>query len=432
MNRLKPLWACCFAACSCMLWAAQESSGLDPFEPTVTPEESDLLQQAVELSRNDPAAAAALLRERDRSDGSAAIDYALGNFLFQGGRLEEAEQAYQAAVDKFPSFRAALSNLGRVYLVRDQPVRAREVFQGLLRDGQADAPMLRLLGHCLLLEDRPVSAEGAFRQSLVLEPGDPEAMRGLTKTLIEQGRTHEVLGLTRELLGERPDDAELWSLRANAHLALEQFDEAIVTIETAHALGAAGAPLLALLGDLYLNRGQPREAVAAYRAAFAGEAPSVEHLLRAVDGLVALGALDEADDLLRRMGAGVEEDEFPADQARRRRFLEGRLAELRGDTGEAIKAYTQVLRIDPLDGDALLAMADLRAAVNEIEVARMLYERAGRIEGYEARASALLARLEVAQGRYRSAVGLLETAQTFDAKPHVARYLEQVRRLAER
>jgi len=404
--------------------------GPNPFEPTVTPQESDLLREALERSQTDPAAAAEVLRQRIRADGSAALDFALGNFLFQADQLPEAAAAYQAAVRKFPSFRNALNNLGRVYLMQEQPALARKVFQRLLRDGQADAVMLRLLGHCLLMENRPVSAETAFRQSLVLEPDDTDTLRGLVKCLLEQDRLPEVLRLTRELLAELPGDRELWTLRANAHLAREQYDQAIISIETARELGAAAPSGLTLLGDLYLNRGQAREAVDAYRAAFSSEAPRSDSLVHAAEGLIMLDALDEAGEFLQQAEQLEGQGDPSTEQSARRQFLAGRLAERRGKGEVAAKIYTRILQEDPNHGGALVALAQWWESEGDIEETRMLYERAGRIEGFEARALTRLAQLEVNQGRYRQAADLLETAQTFDPRPHVARYLEQVRRLA--
>ena len=80
----------------------------------------------------------------------------------------------------------------------------------------------------------------------------------------------------------------------------------------------------------------------------------------------------------------------------------------------------------------MLALADLHLAAGCTEAAGMMLERAGRVEGLDARALVRQAQLEVEQGRFRAAVSLLGSAQAFDEQPHVARYLEQVRRLATR
>jgi Flp pilus assembly protein TadD len=410
---------------------AIDSSDAGLFEPTVTRQEADLLREVAEFPRDNRTGAIALLREQISDQSSPALDFALGNFLYQDDRLDEAEQAYNAAVDKMPAFREALNNLVRVYLIQEKPEEAIGVFQKLLRDGQGDSQTLLLLGHCLLLLDKPVQAEGAYRQSLVLEPDDPDAMRGLIKSLIGQQRNAEVLSLTRELQNNSPYDEELWNLRANAHLALEQPLEAITSLETARLLDRASPDMLVMLGDLHLHGDRPRDAVAAYRQAFSIEEPDAGQMLRAVEGLLSIEGLAEAEELLQRIRSSEANHPLPFGQGRRAK-LEGRLAAMQGDFDQAGKSYESVIRESPLDGEAMIALAAIRNASGRAGEGRILLERAARIEGFEARALVRLAELEVEQERFQMAVTLLERAQVFKEQPHVARYLEQVRRIAQR
>ena len=405
------------------------AASTDPFEPTLTQKEANLLSAAVKQAQDDPAAAIATLYEAITEKTSPALDFALGNFYYQAGKLDKAEVAYRAAIAKLPKFRGALNNLARVYLMQDRPEAAMQMFQSLVRDGQGDSESLMLLGHCLLLQEKSVQAEGAYRQSLVLAPDRSDAMRGLIKSLIYQQRNAEVLALTRELQQLFPYDDELWNLRANAHLALDQFAGAIRSLETARALDAATPGMLATLGDLYLNREQPAEAVAAYEAAFATETPGMDRLLQAVQGFLALDALGEAEQFLGRI-EGLEADHLLAVKHRQQRHkLEARLATLQGKRDDAMDKYEQVVREDPLDGESLLALAELKIIAEKTETARLLFERAARISGFEAQALVRQAQLEVNENQFHEAVALLERAQVFEERAHVARYLDQVRRL---
>jgi tetratricopeptide (TPR) repeat protein len=403
----------------------------DPFEPTITRKESDLLNAAVQKAHDEPEAAVAMLRDEITEKTSPALDFALGNFYYQGGELENAEEAYRAAIAKLPNFRSALNNLARVYISQDRPVEAMQMFQSLVRDGQGDAQSLLLLGHCLLLQDKAVQAEGAYRQSLMLAPDESYAMRGLIKSLIEQQRNAEVLSLTRDLQTQFPYDAELWNLRANAHLSLDQFGEAIGSLETARLLEAVTASMLATLGDLYLNRAQPREAISAYQQAFSQMEPSVDHMLQATQGFLILEALEQAEQLLHRIKELESQSPLSPEHRQRSAKLEARLALLQGRLEDAAARFETIIREDPLDGDAMLALAALRMTLEQVEDARMLFERAARINGYEANALVQHAQLEVGRGRYRSAVALLERAQVFEEQSHITRYLEQLRRLTE-
>ncbi|MDA0990931.1 MAG: tetratricopeptide repeat protein, partial [Verrucomicrobia bacterium] len=395
------------------------------YQPTLTPRDAKQLQEIMSRAISNPDDTIAVFEARDLSNDSAAYDFALGNLYYQADRLPEAVQAYSNAVGKLPHFRAALNNMGRVYLLQERPELAIGAFHALLSSGQADAEMLLLLGHALLMQQQSVSAEGAYRQALLFRPNDAEAMRGLIKCLLDQSRYAEAVVLIRERLAMSPGDGELWSLRAAAFLALDRQDDAVLAIESARRLGCASSELIATLGDLYLNRQQMDDAVNAYRLAFSDGA-SAGRLLRAARGLLLTGQLEEAERWLKRI-----QDASPA-EARTQRHLTGELALARGQDARAQAIYQQLIQEDPLNGEAILSLAGCLTGSGTVEEASMLYERAARLSGYEAQAMIRHAQLEVGRDRFDRAVELLEAAQAIEPQPHVARYLEQVRRLAQR
>jgi lipopolysaccharide biosynthesis regulator YciM len=77
----------------------------------------------------------------------------------------------------------------------------------------------------------------------------------------------------------------------------------------------------------------------------------------------------------------------------------------------------------------LLILAELHREADRLEDAVMACERASRIQGFEADALILQGRIEAERERYARAVELLEAAQSFEDRPYVARYLEQLRRM---
>ncbi|NCC49757.1 MAG: tetratricopeptide repeat protein [Spartobacteria bacterium] len=402
----------------------------NPFEPVVTRRESEQLNAAMDMAATNPVEAIAMLRAENGPEASAALDFAIGNLAFQANDLEPAAQAYQAALDKLPKFRSALLNFGRVRLVQGQTDKAIGLYRTLVADGQADADTLQLLGHALLMEDDPVSAETAYRQSLLLGPEEADTRQGLAKALMRQERYTESALLLGPLLKQDPFNAELWSLRANASIAEGNYADAAQAIETARRLDCANSEMLATLGDIYINREQPVEAITAYEDAFAGTQPSSARLLRAAEGLLLTGDTAGAENMLARAESGLSEAPRPdPDSARSLLRLKGALARQIGDTAGAEAACESLLRRDPLDGETMLLLAEIQDSQGRLEEAVMTLERAARVRGFEADALARQAQIEVARGRYNRAVELLEAAQAFEDRPHVARYLEQVRRL---
>ena len=412
--------------------AGRGGEGHDPFEPTVTREESARLAAAMGVAATNSAQAIRMLSEERRPEASAALDFVIGNLHFQDERLDEAAAAYRAAIEKLPKFRSALMNLGRVYLLQERTGATIELYRQLVTDGQADADILLLLGHALLMEAAPVSAETAYRQSLLLHPQQTDAMLGLAKALLLQERHAEGLALVGEILEREPTHRELWVLRANAYLSMGKPAEAMQAIETARRLGRAEADLLATLGDLLLNEDRAEDALRAYEEAFAGEEPSPARLLRAVEGFLLAGDTDGAAKMIGRAETARQAgpERYGEKQQAALLRLQAEWARQEGRDADAVARCEEVLKLDPLDGRTLLLLAQLQQEGGRLEDAVMTCERAARVKGFEADALVRQAQIEVRRERYERAAELLESAQVFQAQPHVGRYLEQVRRLA--
>jgi tetratricopeptide (TPR) repeat protein len=398
-----------------------------PHEPTVTAREATLLTQAAEVAATNMPQAVAFLAALNGPEVSAALDFAIGNFLFQDGRHEDAVAAYLAAVRKWPAFRDARKNLGRAYLLIGREQEAITVYQGLVVDGQVDADTYLLLGHGLMMKRQAVPAETAYRQALLLDPDNRDAQRGLVQALLEQERFPEVRNLLRSALDQQPREASFWSLLANVEVAAGDTAGAIRTVETARRLHACPPPLLMLLGDLYLDAGRAADAVACYEVATSAGAVEPARLLRAVEGLVQMGEAGKADALLKATVATLAPDDGGTGKTVIR--LNAEIAVLQGQPRQAVALYRQLAAADPLDGRVLLRLGDLLRETGNAGEAELTYERAGRVSGFEADALVRRAHLEVDAKRFAEAAELLEAAQRLAPQPSVANYLEQIRRL---
>ncbi|MDD8050302.1 MAG: tetratricopeptide repeat protein [Verrucomicrobiota bacterium] len=402
----------------------------DAFEPTVTQEESRLLERVVELARTEPGEAVRLLQERMDQPCSAALDFALGNLLVQRQELDLATAAYERALKKMPRFRRARVNLGRAHLLQGRAEPALELYRDMVAEGWADADSMLLLGHALLMESDAVSAETAYRQSLLMRPRDADAMLGLAKAMMLQERYGEVLALVGPMLEATPDQRELWALKANAHLAMNRVGPAARAIELARRIGCVDSEMLATLGDLHLNQGLPEEAVEVYQSAFSTGALSSGRVVRALEGFLMLGDIAGAQRMLTLLESGDGDEEAPEAQMGERATrlrLEAVLARLQGEPIRALATCEEALRADPMDGKCLLLHAELLQAEARWEEAVLACERAARVPGFEADALVRQALIEVGRERYDEAIRLLEAAQAIHEQPHVARYIEQLR-----
>ena len=94
----------------------------------------------------------------------------------------------------------------------------------------------------------------------------------------------------------------------------------------------------------------------------------------------------------------------------------------RGDTAEAITAYTEALRIDPSSGAACLELAELRLALGDNREAERLLSQAIRIS--EVRAEALTRRAHLYLAQQKSELGLLDLQAAAEIEPSPQRLRE--------
>lgn len=394
-------------------------------EPEVSAEEGLLLKRAKRLSRTDPAGAARLVKNAILPTSSAALDFARAVFLSRAEKLTEAEGAYQAAVKKMPTFVRAWEALGRVRLLRNRYREATVAFREVLRHGKPSAEVWKFMGYGYLAADQPIAAESAYRQALAFKPRDRETKLGLAKTLLAQNRQRAALPLLRDLCEAEPTRSEYWLLQANAHLELRETDTALEILESTYRLGLLDAESQMTLGDLYYNRCLPRLAGERYGRAYETGKINDERLLRCAEVLHHAEDADGALKLLKRLKSPA------AELKSRARLLAGRIALERQDKESARKYLDESLEANPLNGEALFALAELQRNANETDRAILTLERASRLRGLETKALLLLAEIEVGRDRFAKAVTYLERAQELRPSPSVGRYLEQVRKLAE-
>ncbi len=394
-------------------------------EPTVSSKEAVLLEAAA--STTNRLEAVAMLQTKALPQASAALDFAIANFQFQEGKLEAAAQSYSNAIAKLPTFRNARKNLGRVFLMLDRNAEAIRVYQTLVEEGLMDADTLLLLGHGLMQQEHFVSAENAYRQVMLLAPDHADVQQGLVNCLLQQERYREARSLLKSVLRRDVHRESLWSLLANVNIALDATDDAIEALETARRLGQCSSEMLGLLGDLYLNSGQPVDAVERYEAALAAGWGDSARLQRAIEGFILVGNASGAVRILDKLETA---NANPAQALNLIKFR-AELTALQGQTVDAIASFRKVVSQNPLDGNAMLRLGSLLQETGDLGGAELAYERAGRLEGMASESLVRRAQLAVQRNRFSAAVELLEAAQAIDPKPHAARYLEQIRRLAE-
>ncbi|MGH9749013.1 MAG: tetratricopeptide repeat protein, partial [Candidatus Polarisedimenticolia bacterium] len=353
-------------------------------EPRLPPLERDLLQRILPLMSPNPAEAIRLLESGMKKDASASLDFTLGNLYFQQGNMEKAAERYRIAVAKFPNFRRAHRNLGLVEVREGRNIEATRSFARTLELGGGDAILYGLLGYSYTAQGDFLAAEAAYRSALLLQPGNDEWRLGLARCIFKQQKHQEAAALLDVLLERHPDRAEFWLLQANAFIALKQPLRAAENLEVVRRLGKATADSQYLLGDIYVNEGLMDLAAAAYAAALEIDpAQPAGRPLRSAEALVARGAMAPGRSLAARIRETLG-DRLTEEEKRSTLRLEARIAVAEGNGGDAVRLLEEVTAADPLDGEALMLLADHYARSGDPDRALLYFERAANLETFEA------------------------------------------------
>jgi tetratricopeptide (TPR) repeat protein len=288
-----------------------------------------------------------------------------------------------------------------------------------------------LLGFAHAGNDSPLAAESAYRMAILLDPATRDWKLGLAKSFFKQNRFADAVAITAELIRETPDAADLWLLQANAYIGLGQPMKAVQNYEIVERLGKSTTESLNMMADIYVNEGLYGLATDCYSRAMARTPRgTAERGVRAAKVLVARGANADAERLIAKV-----EEVFGADirEADRKDLLKmkARMAVAKGAGEEEARILAEIITIDPLDGEALILLGQFNARKGDAEQAVFMYERAAKLEKFEADAKVRHAQLLVGQGKYADALPLLRSAQQVKPRENIQQYLEQVERASK-
>jgi tetratricopeptide (TPR) repeat protein len=401
-------------------------------EPKLTEPERKMMLEVLKSIQADKLPDALALLEKSRTDASSAtIDFTIANIHFQSERFPQAAEAYEQAVGKFPKFRRAWKNLALIRVREGDYRKALPALTKVVELGGGDAMTYGLLGFAHAGNDSALAAESAYRMAILLDPATRDWKLGLAKSFFKQNRFADAVAITGELIKETPDAADLWLLQANAYIGLGQSMKAVQNYEIVERLGKSTVESLNMMADIYVNEGLYGLATDCYAQAMSRTPRGpAERGVRAAKVLVARGANAEAERLIAKM-----EEVYGADirEVERKDLLKmkARMAVAKGAGDEEARILAEIIALDPLDGEALILLGQYNARKGDAEQAVFMYERAAKLEKFEADAKVRHAQLLVGQGKYGDALPLLRSAQQVKPRENIQQYLEQVERASK-
>jgi tetratricopeptide (TPR) repeat protein len=400
-------------------------------EPRVTPDEVAVLEKVRPLMAQDLPKAEETLKKQIKPDCSAILDFTLGGIYFQQDKMAEALDNYRKAVTKFPSFRRAWRNIGLIHTRDSKYDEAIGAFTKMIELGGGDAYAFGLLGYAYEAKQDYQAAEVAYRNALLLQPENIQWRIGLTRCVIKQQKFEDAVTLLEVLIARNPEQAAFWLLQAQAYLGMKQPLKAAENLEAVDRLGKATVEGLYTLGDIYVSESLTDLAQRAYRRAIDVDANQpLARPLRSAETLASRGALAQARQITARIREVWDKRMEEADR-RKVLKLEARLSMAEGgSSAETAGVLEEVVKLDPLDGEALMLLGQHYSRQNEPDRAILYYERAESIEAFEATAKIRHAQVLVGMRRYAEAIPLLRRAQEVKPREDVQKYLEQVERLS--
>jgi tetratricopeptide (TPR) repeat protein len=298
--------------------------------------------------------------------------------------------------------------------------------------GGADAYSYGLLGFCHSSKQDYQPAEAAYRNALLLQPENVEWRLGLTRSVFKQGKYEDAASLLDVLIATFPEKADFWMLQAHTYLGLKQPSKAAVNLEALDSIGKSSVDSLYTLGDIYLSESLPDMAFGAFaRAIDKDPSQPPARAIRSTEMLAARGGSQQAKALLGKVRGQWDSSMSDTDK-RKCLKLQARFAMSAGSGDEeTAKVLEEVIELDPLDGEALMLLAQHHSKGGRPDQAILYYERAARIDAFAAPAKVKIAQVYVSQGRFNDALPLLRDAQSIRPREDVARYLEQVERASK-
>ncbi len=407
----------------------ESNSFLKEREPEMTEEEYALYQKVVTILSSNPEFAVKLLEamETQKEPPSPAFEFILGNAYYAAGQIDKAEANYQSSVKRYPTFLRAWVNLGILYYTNARYSDAVPCFSKAIVLGDRDSTTFGLLGYSLQKVGDLVSAEMAYMQALGGDPANVDWKEGLLEICIDGKQFSRAESLVKNLIKERPSDTRYWLTYANILLSEDRKVEATVILETAVGLGFTSVEELTLLGDLYAEQGLIPEAGQVYSKVLA-LSPDIgeQKLLRYARILISSGRLHDAEAVLGSFkpggaAGGVELFQARADLlAAEKKWPEARL-----EIGE-------ILKVEPLNGGALVSLGRAYDAEDEIPRATLAFEAAYNVPGSTYVASLELANIELRNRHYAKCVDYLQKALSIEKTDAVEDFLARVKTLVVR
>lgn len=400
-------------------------------EPPLNDIEIVMLKKVAPLIRINKAQAQNFLQSMVSSEQkqSASFNYLLANIYYENEEYLLAENQYKDAIEAFPDFQRAWTNLGVLKLRSGDTESALIAFLRAVELGDTKGQTFGMLGFCHYSEGNYISAEVAYDRAMLAEPRNLDWLEGKAQTYLKAERYIEAIRMQDELISQRPRNAAYWLAQTNAYLRLNDLTRAARNLEIVRSLGSIDFQSLYLLGGLYTKLKMFGPASDAYlEAAQYAQPADTAFLVDAARILAGNGETETARELFRLIEP--DNETLTLIQKRNYKILEADLAINSGDVASAISLLEQAEKLDPIYGLTLVKLAKLHDEQGNRAKAKMLLNRAENDPEFEYNALLIRIKILIQEERFTESQTYVARALKLNASETTITLYDQIERAA--
>jgi len=344
--------------------------------------------------------------------------YQLGLALLQSGDVQQARAELNEAVTLAPNFSEAVLTLTRLNLQSGAIQPAVEDLNRLITRQPQLVPAYVLLGGAYLSQQKPAQAGDVARKLTAAVPRDPRGPDILGMSLAMQGKRSEARQEFEKALSLEPGYLDGLTHLVALTVAEKQVDAAIDRVKKQIPLAPKSGGHEALLGELYLLKGDSKSAEAVLQRAIDLDPRLLGPYIMLGNIYARAGQFDQA--LARLDQAAKTNPRNPGPL-----MITGIIFETKGDIPRAREAYEKALAIDPRFVAAANNLAWIYSEYGgDKEKALQLAQTAKQGSPDDPRISDTLGWILYKRGIYQSALALLkESAAKLPDNPQVQYHL---------
>lgn len=400
----------------------------EAIEPKLDPKDRDLYHKALPYLQDNPQEAIRLVEEGLSDDEEKpAFQFLLGNLYYRLENFAQSERALSRAIKAFPSFRRAYRTLGLIYIQSENFPKAAEAWRNVIALGGGDAQSYGLLAYSQLSREKFASALSAYQMALMFNPDSRDFRRGQAHCLLALDKNKEALGLLDELIEEQPGETDFWLMQANLFLKMSRYQDAIANLEIVRILDKVDPQGLRLLGDLYLQEELPTHALEAFTSAL----QKTTNFEKADAWILPLRTftnrvhLSEARQYLSSLKQTLPASAL-SKHSETLTVAEAALAMESDDAEKTLQLLTPVVKLNPMQGEALLLVGRAYQQQSKLEEAAFHFERARSIPDSKEEALVALGRLKIAQGKIEDSLPFFREAHKLNPREALGNYIKRL------